>query len=81
MSKMLLTTTSPFQKKLLQTAKGRRRPLCKALHRGEVGAQRRVRGRFSNDKPYPSPDLLRKSTSPYGLRHAHISKTDSGTVT
>lgn len=36
MSKMLLTTTSPFQKKLLQTAKGRRRPLCKALTRGEV---------------------------------------------
>jgi hypothetical protein len=32
---MLLTTTSPFQKKLLQTAKGRRRPLCKALTRGE----------------------------------------------
>jgi len=38
MSKMLLTTTSPFQKKLLQTAKGRRRPLCKALLVGEGGA-------------------------------------------
>ena len=37
MSKMLLTTTSPFQKKLLQTAKGRRRPLCKALLVGEGG--------------------------------------------
>src|SRR6185437_14380953 len=47
MSKMLLTTTSPFQKKLLQTAKGRRRPLCKALLVGEGGAKRRMRGSLS----------------------------------
>ena len=74
MSKMLLTTTSPFQKKLLQTAKGRRRPLCKALLVGEgaLAKRARVRGclhrRARGENPSSVADCVRATFSHKGRR-------------